>query len=112
MEIFTAVEALSALAHETRLEIFRLLVRTGPAGLAVGQITEQIKIPPATMSFHLSHLQKAGLLASRRESRQIIYTANYQVMGALMAFLTENCCQEGTQSQTKTSCCLELPPSC
>lgn len=112
MEIFTAVETLSALAHETRLEIFRLLVRAGPSGLAVGQITEHIKIPPATMSFHLSHLQKAGLLNSRRESRQIIYTANYQVMGTLMAFLTENCCQEGTQLQTDASCYLESSPTC
>lgn len=111
MEIFVAVEALSALAHETRLEIFRLLVRTGSSGLAVGQIAEHIKIPPATMSFHLSHLQKAGLLTSRRESRQIIYTTHYQTMTTLMAFLTENCCQGDIQPQTEASCCLE-PPSC
>lgn len=108
MEIFEAVEALGALAHETRLEIFRLLVRTGPEGLAVGQIGEHIKIPAATMSFHLSHMQRSGLLTSKRESRQIIYAANYKAMADLMGFLTENCCQ-GSSGCTPpdTECCTE-----
>jgi ArsR family transcriptional regulator len=112
MENFEAIEALGALAHETRLEIFRLLVRRGSEGLAVNQITEQIKIPPATMSFHLSHLQRAGLIQSKRLSRQIIYSANYQAMGTLMAFLTENCCKDSSQPQSEVTCCVELPPSC
>ena len=101
MESFIAIEALSALAHETRLDIFRLLVRRGSVGHSVSQITEQIKIPAATMSFHLSHLQRAGLIQSKREGRQIIYSANYDLMKELMGFLTENCCQD---SDT-TNCC-------
>jgi ArsR family transcriptional regulator len=95
MESFIAIEALGALAHETRLEIFRLLVRRGSEGLAVNQITEHIKIPAATMSFHLSHLQRAGLIQSKREGRQLIYSANYVLMKNLMGFLTENCCEDG-----------------
>lgn len=96
MDNFEAIEALGALAHETRLEIFRLLVRRGSEGLAVSQIAEHIKIPPATMSFHLSHLQRAGLIQAQRQSRQIIYSANYPLMKGLMGFLTENCCQDAT----------------
>lgn len=94
MEIFEAIEALGALAHETRLEVFRLLVRRGSEGLAVSQIAEHIKIPPATMSFHLSHLQRAGLIQAKRQSRQIIYSAHYPLMRDLIGFLTENCCQD------------------
>lgn len=104
MESFEVIEALGALAHESRLEIFRLLVRRGPAGAAVSQIAEHIRIPPATMSFHLSHLQRAGLLRSKRESRQIIYSANYSLMKDLVGFLTENCCQE-TPGE---GCCPEI----
>ncbi|WP_373530974.1 ArsR/SmtB family transcription factor [Vampirovibrio sp.] len=89
-----AVEALGALAHETRLEIFRLLVRRGSEGLAVSQIAEHVKIPPATLSFHLSHLQRAGLIHSQRLSRQIIYSARYPLMKDLLGFLTENCCED------------------
>lgn len=96
MDNFEAIEALGALAHETRLEIFRLLVRRGSEGLAVSQIAEHIRIPPATMSFHLSHLQRAGLIKAQRQSRQIIYSANYSLMKDLMGFLTDNCCQDAT----------------
>ncbi|MGD9727128.1 MAG: ArsR/SmtB family transcription factor [Candidatus Melainabacteria bacterium] len=102
MESFEVIEALGALAHETRLEIFRLLVRRGPEGFAVSQIAEHIKIPPATMSFHLSHLQRAGLISSKRDSRSIIYSANYALMQNLMGFLTENCCQDSS-----VDCCPE-----
>ena len=112
MESFEAIEALGALAHETRLEVFRLLVRQGPEGLAVGQIAGHVTIPPATLSFHLAHLQRAGLLTSRRESRQIIYTADYALMSTLMAFLTENCCQASDQPSNPSVCCLEMPPLC
>lgn len=101
MESFEAIEALGALAHETRLDIFRLLVRRGPEGLAVNQITETVKIPAATMSFHLSHMQRSGLITSKRQSRQIIYSANYGLMKDLVGFLTENCCQEASSS----TCC-------
>ncbi len=85
--------ALAALAQETRLRIFRLLVKVGPAGLAAGAIGEQISVAPATLSFHLKELERAGLLTSRRESRQIYYAADFEGMGDLLAFLTEDCCQ-------------------
>ena len=93
MEILTATRALSSLAHETRLGIFRLLVQAGSAGLPVGQINQTIQIPPATLSFHLKELAHAGLITSRQESRFIYYRADYQTMNALLAYLTENCCQ-------------------
>jgi len=93
MESHAAIDALAALAHETRLAIFRLLVRYGPDGLAVGQIAEHVPIPPATLSFHLSHLQRSGLLNSRRVKRQIIYSTNMPFMATLMAFMTEHCCE-------------------
>jgi ArsR family transcriptional regulator len=85
--------ALAALAQETRLRIFRLLVKVGSAGLAAGAIGEQISVAPATLSFHLKELERAGLLTSRRESRQIYYAADFDGMGNLLAFLTEDCCQ-------------------
>ena len=107
MENYEAIEMFSALAHETRLEIFRLLIRRGPEGLAVNQITEYIKIPPATMSFHLSHLQRAGLLQAKRQSRQIIYSANYPLMENLIAFMTENCCEDTSTTLSNSEDCLE-----
>jgi DNA-binding transcriptional ArsR family regulator len=85
--------ALAALAQETRLRIFRLLVKVGPTGLAAGAIGEQISAAPATLSFHLKELERAGLLTSRRESRQIYYAADFEGMGDLLAFLSEDCCQ-------------------
>lgn len=93
MEILTATRALASLAHETRLGIFRLLVQAGEAGLSVGQINQTVQIPPATLSFHLKELAHAGLIASRQESRFIYYRADYDAMNALLAYLTENCCQ-------------------
>ena len=98
MEYFNAIAALAALAHATRLDIFRLLIRHNPSGLPVSGIAEHVSVPPATLSFHLSHLQRSGLLKSRRESRQIIYTADYALMTTLIGFLTENCCQDGKQN--------------
>jgi ArsR family transcriptional regulator, arsenate/arsenite/antimonite-responsive transcriptional repressor len=94
METKTAVGALSALAHETRLEIFRLLVRKGQQGLAAGDLSSQFAMPAATMSFHLKELSSAGLIVPRRESRSIIYSANYDQMQQLMSFMLENCCAE------------------
>lgn len=87
--------ALGALAQESRLQVFRLLVGRGPAGLAAGEISERIGVPPTTLSFHLSQLSHAGLVTSRREGRSILYAADYGGMRGLMGFLTENCCQEG-----------------
>jgi len=90
-----AVAALGALAQESRLAVFRLLVRRGPAGLAAGEIGERVGVPPTTLSFHLAQLSHAGLVTSRRDGRSILYAANYPGMQDLMGFLLENCCQEG-----------------
>ena len=92
METSDALQALGALAQETRLEVFRLLVRTGPLGLPAGRIAERIGVQPATLSFHLKELERAGLLSARRESRQIYYAPDVEGMRDLLAFLTEDCC--------------------
>jgi DNA-binding transcriptional ArsR family regulator len=92
MEKQTAISALAALAQESRLDVFRLLVQAGPGGMAAGQIGERLGLAPATLSFHLNQLRHAGLVTYRRESRSLIYAAEYKAMNALLAFLTENCC--------------------
>ena len=86
------IAALGALAQETRLDIFRLLVQKGPEGLPAGEIGARLGQPSPTLSFHLSQLRFAGLVSSRRESRSIIYSANFKAMNDLLAYLTENCC--------------------
>ncbi|MBU6448507.1 MAG: winged helix-turn-helix domain-containing protein [Rhodospirillales bacterium] len=93
MDKQNAIAALSALAQEARLDIFRLLVRAGPDGLAAGQLAECLGLPPATLSFHLKELRHAGLVSFQRESRSLIYSAEFTSMNALLAYLTENCCQ-------------------
>jgi DNA-binding transcriptional ArsR family regulator len=93
MEKMLAIAALAALAQETRLDIFRLLVEAGPEGMAAGQIGERLGLPSATLSFHLSQLKHAHLVKFRRESRSLVYTAEYPVMNDLLAYLTANCCQ-------------------
>ena len=103
METKQAVQALSALAQESRLAIFRLLVQAGPAGMAAGAIGEELALPPATLSFHLAGLTRAGLAQSRQEGRFVIYSADYAAMNALVWFLTENCCQGATcETPTRT----------
>ena len=92
METPEATAALGALAQETRLRIFRLLVQVGPDGLPAGQIGKNLELPLATLSFHLNTLRQAGLIEFRRESRSLIYRANFEVMNGLLAYLTENCC--------------------
>jgi len=92
MKIKNAVAALSALAQENRLEVFRLLVQAGPEGLAAGEIAERLDVPPPTLSFHLAQLRHAGLIHQKRDGRSLIYAANYEGMNILMGFLTENCC--------------------
>ncbi|MBU6455874.1 MAG: ArsR family transcriptional regulator [Cyanobacteria bacterium REEB67] len=94
MKTSRAVKAMGALAQESRLEVFRLLVRTGAAGMAAGDLSSYFKMPPATMSFHLKELSNAGLITSRRESRSIIYSVNYELMQELLGFLMENCCAD------------------
>jgi ArsR family transcriptional regulator, arsenate/arsenite/antimonite-responsive transcriptional repressor len=93
MEKAAAVAALAALAQETRLDIFRLLVQAGPDGLAAGRIGERLALPSATLSFHLNQLKHAGLITFRRAGRSLIYGAAYTAMNDLLAYLTENCCQ-------------------
>ena len=83
---------LGALAQETRLGVFRLLVAHGPMGLAAGAIAEALDVPAATLSFHLAQLTRAGLLGSRRASRHVIYAVDFTAMNALMAFMLESCC--------------------
>lgn len=107
MENKDAVKSLAALAQDTRLSIFRLLVEQGPEGLPAGIIGEQLGLANATLSFHLKELSHAGLLVSRAEGRYIIYSADFEVMNALLAFLTENCCQGSVcaAEDTAKSCC-------
>ncbi len=93
MEQTEAVEAMSALAHETRIEVFRLLVRAGPAGLAAGAMSEAVDIPAPTLSFHLKELKSAGLIGSEPVGRSRIYRADYEAMSDLLTFLTDKCCE-------------------
>jgi DNA-binding transcriptional ArsR family regulator len=99
METTQALQSLAALAQESRLSIFRLLVEAGPAGMAAGAIGEKLELPPATLSFHLAGLTRAGLAQSRQEGRFVIYSADYEAMNALVGFLTDNCCQ-GAKCET------------
>ena len=92
MKKANVIAALGALAQETRLDIFRMLVQKGPEGLPAGEIGSRLAQPSPTMSFHLNQLRFAGLIASRRESRSIIYSANFKAMNDLLGYLTENCC--------------------
>jgi DNA-binding transcriptional ArsR family regulator len=92
MDMQTTIAALSALAHEQRLAIFRLLVQAGPEGKAAGEIADALETPPSSLSFHLAHLTRANLIMQRRESRSLIYSANFAAMNALVSYLTENCC--------------------
>jgi DNA-binding transcriptional ArsR family regulator len=106
METKQAIEALAGLAQESRLAAYRLLVQAGPRGMAAGSIGEKLGLPPATLSFHLAHLVRAGLVRSRQEGRFVIYSADFQSMNQLVGFLTENCCGgqscQGEQHETPT----------
>lgn len=117
MDEHRAVAALGALAQETRLALYRLLVAQGPQGLPAGTIAEHLGVAPSSLSFHLQQLLHAGLVSQRRAGRQLIYAAEYETMNALLAYLTENCCGRGevcapfcTQAEiaateTKNGCC-------
>ena len=95
MEKKAALAALGALGQETRLDLFRLLVTAGLEGLPAGVIAERLGILPSSLTFHLNHLVRAGLITQRRLSRQLIYSAEYGAMNELLAYLTENCCGRG-----------------
>ncbi|MBI0326970.1 ArsR/SmtB family transcription factor [Burkholderia plantarii] len=92
MEQNLVVRALGALAHDSRLAIFRALVVAGPAGMAAGDIAQRLGIAPSSLSFHLKDLTHADLVKPRQEGRFVIYTANFEAMNGLIGFLTENCC--------------------
>lgn len=94
MKPATAVSRLGALAQESRLAVFRLLVQRGPDGLPAGEIAARLKVPAATMSFHLKELCNAGLLKSRQKGRFIYYAPDFKAMQALVDYLTENCCAD------------------
>lgn len=104
----TALSALSALAQEHRLEVFRLLVQAGPDGLAAGDIAEKLDIPSSSLSFHLSHLKQGGIVQVERQGRSIIYRADFPAMNGLMTYLLENCCEgAGCKAATGTEHDLE-----
>lgn len=104
----TALSALSALAQEHRLEVFRLLVQAGPDGLAAGDIAEKLDIPSSSLSFHLSHLKQGGIVQVERQGRSIIYRADFPAMNRLMTYLLENCCEgAGCKAATGTERHLE-----
>ena len=92
METKAAICALAALAQDSRLAVFRLLVQIGPAGLAASKIAERLGVPQSSLSFHLKELTHAELIAPRQDGRFVIYTANFTTMNCLLAFLTDSCC--------------------
>src|ERR1700689_4302371 len=94
MRTLEIIEALGALAHEHRLAIYRLLVQRGPEGLPAGAIGQRVGLLPSSLTFHLQPLHRAGLIAQRRESRQLFYSADFAVMNGLVGYLTENCCAD------------------
>jgi ArsR family transcriptional regulator len=101
MEIYEALEAFSSLSQETRLKVFKLLVEYGREGAMAGKIAEQLKIPDNTLSFHLSHMSRAGLVASKKDGRSVTYFANQKLIEGLISFLDENCCVRETSSKNK-----------
>jgi ArsR family transcriptional regulator len=105
METKAVVSALAALAQDSRLAVFRALVQAGPAGLAAGRIGELTGIAPSSLSFHLKELTHAGLASSRQSGRYVIYSAEFEAMNALLAFLTENCCGGNPCSPVCTPAC-------
>jgi DNA-binding transcriptional ArsR family regulator len=109
MESKTAVAALAALAHESRLAGYRLLVQAGPDGLSVGDLQASTGIPPATLTHHLHALRRAGLIADTRDGRSIICRVDYAQMNALLAFLTENCCGDASACAPRTVCKPDRP---
>lgn len=100
MDAALAVSALGALAQEHRLSAFRLLVQAGDTGMAAGAVAEALDIPGSSLSFHLAHLMRAGLIRQERQSRSLIYTADYAAMNALVGYLTENCCGGAACAET------------
>src|SRR6266481_4126949 len=108
MKTPAVIKALGALAHEHRLAIYRLLVQRGPDGLPAGAIGDRVGLVPSSLTFHLQNLQRAGLITQRRESRQLIYSADFAVMNGLVGYLTENCCGN-SGAECSPGCAPALP---
>jgi len=108
MELKSASKSLAALGHDTRLALFRLLIQAGPEGINAGLIGEKLELAPATLSFHLAHLSRVGLIRGRQEGRFIFYVADYAAMSELLAYLTDNCCQ-GAQCLPKAAATASPP---
>jgi ArsR family transcriptional regulator len=106
MKTKNVISALAALAQESRLAVFRLLVQAGPEGMAATKISEHIGVPPSSLSFHLKEMLHADLVTSRQESRFVIYAANFRTMNGVIGFLTENCCGGNPSSPICTSECI------
>lgn len=106
-----ALAALGALAQDSRLDIFRILVVAGSGGLAAGTLSQRLHVAPNTLTFHLDQLRSAGLVTVRRNGRSMIYTAQYETMNALLAFLTENCCQGDAEACMPRPFCDPINPS-
>ena len=104
METLDAVAALAAIAQDSRLDIFRLLVQAGPDGFAAGRVAEALDLAPNTLTFHFDRLRGAGLVTVRRDGRSMIYAARYETMNGLLAFLTANCCQGLSTSSMPEAC--------
>ncbi|HEV2611736.1 MAG TPA: helix-turn-helix domain-containing protein [Noviherbaspirillum sp.] len=105
MENKQVISALTALAHESRLAVFRLLVQAGPEGLPATKIADQLEIPPSSLSFHLKELTHAGLVDQMKAGRSLIYSANFFTMNSLISFLTENCCGGNVCSPVRDTHC-------
>ena len=116
MKLLDAITAFSALAQETRLSAYRILVKAGPDGMTPGALADSLGVPAPTLSFHLNLLVQAGLLKRKRNSRNIIYTVEYNHMRTLLAFLVEDCCKGQTGltlvEQEATACCAPLKEPC
>ncbi|AXV79349.1 MULTISPECIES: ArsR/SmtB family transcription factor [Ralstonia solanacearum species complex] len=105
MEQTDVIRSLAALAHDLRLQVFRMLVVAGPAGMTPGAISEQLDVPGATLSFHLKELMNARLVTQERNGRHLIYRAAFDHMDAVLGFLTANCCQGQPCLETSATSC-------
>lgn len=107
MELFNALEAFASLSQETRLRVFKMLIEYGRDGAVPSQIAEELEIPDNTLSFHLSHMSKAGLVTSKKNGRSITYFANTALVENLIHFLRDNCCAKEATKKTKNKPCNE-----
>ncbi len=107
MELFEATEAFSSLSQETRLRVFKVLVEYGRDGAIPGKIAQELEIPDNTLSFHLSHMSRAGLVTSKKEGRSITYFANHELIQSLIGFLQQNCCEKEFSKKSRSKPCNE-----